>query len=74
MIQITKTKNLETSFNQNKAIKNDDVVIMKMEEYKNKMLDEEIERKILKSEEDYNKGRVKKAEDVFKKWKERYGI
>ena len=74
MIQITKIKDLETSVNKNKTMNNDNVVIMKMEEYKNKMLDEEIERKILKSEEDYNKGRVKKAEDVFKKWKERYGI
>ena len=41
---------------------------MSMEEYKKKMLDEEIERKILKSEEDYNNGRVRKAEDVFKEW------
>ncbi len=74
MIQITKIKDLETSVNKNKTMNNDNVVIMKMEEYKNKMLDEETERKILKSEEDYNNGRVKKAEDVFKKWKERYGI
>ena len=47
---------------------------MSMEEYKKKMLDEEIERKILKSEEDYNNGRVRKAEDVFKEWKLKYGI
>ncbi len=74
MIQITKIKDLKPEVNQNKTMDNDDVVIMKMEEYKNKMLDEEIERKILKSEEDYNNGRVKKAEDVFKDWKERYGV
>ena len=43
------------------------------EEYK-KMLDKEIERKILQSEEDYNNGRVRKAEDVFKEWKIKYGI
>ena len=49
-------------------------VVMSMEEYKKKMLDEEIERKILKSEEDYNNGRVRKAEDVFKEWELKYGI
>ena len=64
MIQITKIKDLETSVNKNKTMNNDNVVIMKMEEYKNKMLDEETERKILKSEEDYNNGRVKKAEEI----------
>ena len=47
---------------------------MSMEEYKEKMLDKEIERKILKSEEDYNKGRIRKAKDVFKEWKLKYGI
>ena len=35
---------------------------------------EEIERKILESEEDYNNGRVRKAKDVFKEWKLKYGI
>ncbi len=44
------------------------------EEYKKKMLDDEIERKILESEEDYNNGRVRKAEDVFREWKLKYGI
>ena len=43
------------------------------EEYKKKMLDNEIERKILESEEDYNNGRVRKAEDVFREWKLKYG-
>ena len=56
-----------------KNVKNK-VVIMSMEEYKKKILDEEIERKILKSENDYNNGRVRKAEDVFKEWQLKYGI
>lgn len=43
------------------------------EEYKKKMLDNEIERKILESEEDYNNGRVRKVEDVFREWKLKYG-
>lgn len=38
------------------------------------LLDEEIEKKLLMSEEDYKNGRTKKAEDVFKLWKEKYGI
>lgn len=40
----------------------------------NKKLNEKIERSILKSEEDYKNGRIRKAEDVFKEWKIKYGI
>ena len=60
--------------------KNDenDLVFMSMEEYKKqlneKRIDEEIEQKILESEGDYNNGRVRDAEDVFKEWKEKYKI
>ena len=79
MQQLTNLKEIETAVNQygeivvSKNSKNN-VVVMSMEEYKKKMLDEEIERKILKSEKDYNNGRVRKAEDVFKEWKLKYGI
>lgn len=79
MQQLTNLKEIETAVNQygeiviSKNNKNN-VVVMSMEEYKKKMLDEEIERKILKSEEDYNNGRVRKAEDVFKEWELKYGI
>ena len=79
MIQVTNIQDLKTAVNQygeivvSKNSKNN-VVVMSMEEYKKKMLDEEIERKILKSEEDYNNGRVRKAEDVFKEWELKYGI
>jgi len=72
-------KEIETAVNQYGKIviiKNNKnkMVVMSMEEYKKKILDEEIERKILKSEEDYNNGRVKEAEDVFKEWELKYGI
>ena len=50
------------------------VVVMSMEEYKMKILNEEIERKILQSEEDYNNGKITKAEDVLEEWKLNYGI
>ena len=79
MQKLTNLKEIETAVNQygeiviSKNNKNN-VVVMSMEEYKKKMLDEEIERKILESEEDYNNGRVRKAEDVFKEWKLKYGI
>ena len=79
MQQLTNLKEIETAVNQygeivvSKNSKNN-VVVMSMEEYKKKMLDEEIERKILKSEEDYNNRRVRKAEDVFKEWELKYGI
>lgn len=79
MQQVTNLQNIKTAVNQygevvvSKNSKNN-VVVMSMEEYKKKLLDEEIERKILKSEEDYKNGKVRKAEDVFKEWEQKYGI
>ncbi len=79
MQQVTNLQNIKTAVNQygevvvSKNSKNN-VVVMSMEEYKKKLLDEEIERKILKSEEDYKNGKVRKAEDVFKEWELKYGI
>ncbi len=79
MQQLTNLKEIETAVNQygeivvSKNSKNN-VVVMSMEEYKKKMLNEEIEKEILESEEDYNNGRVRKAEDVFKEWNLKYGI
>ena len=79
MQQVTNLQNIKTAVNQygevvvSKNGKNN-VVVMSMEEYKKKLLDEEIERKILKSEEDYKNGKVRKAEDVFKEWELKYGI
>ena len=70
MQRLTNLQEIETAVNQygeivvSKNNKNN-VVLMSMEEYKKKMLDDKIERKILKSEEDYNNGKVRKAEDVF---------
>ena len=79
MQELTNLEEIETAVNQygeivvSKNNKNN-VVVMSMEEYKEKMLDKEIERKILKSEEDYNNGRIRKAKDVFKEWELKYGI
>lgn len=41
---------------------------------KRDILNRKIEEKLLKSEEDYKKGRVKNITEVFREWKEKYGI
>ena len=51
-----------------------DVVIMSMEEYREKMLRENIEKSLLESEQDIENGRVKDANEVFEEWKAKYGI
>lgn len=51
-----------------------DVVFMRLDELNKEKLDEEIQRKILQSEDDYNNGRVRDAEEVFKEWEEKYKI
>lgn len=38
------------------------------------IIDEEIEKHLLKAEDDIENGRVRDAEDVFKEWSEKYGI
>lgn len=78
MIQVTNIQDLKTAVNKNGemviAINNDDIVIMKMEEYREKLLKEDIEKHLLKAEDDIRKDRVKDAREVFKEWKEKYGI
>lgn len=78
MIQVNNIQELKTAVNQNGemviAMNNNDIVIMKMEEYKEKMLKEDIEEHLLKAEDDIRNGRVRDAREVFKEWKEKYGI
>ena len=78
MIQVTNIQDLKTAINQNGemviTMNNNDIVIMKMEEYKEKMLEKDIEEHLLKSEDDMKHGRVRNAREVFKEWKEKYGI
>ena len=79
MQQVTSLKEIEKYINKNGDMvigKNNrnNVIVMSMAEYRKKLLDEEIEKKLLKSEEDYKQGRVRKAEDVFKEWEAKYGI
>ena len=95
MIQVTNIQDLKTAVNQNGemviAMNNNDIVIMKMEEYREKLLKEDIEEHLLKAdrekllkedieehllkaEDDIRNGRVRDAREVFKEWKEKYGI
>ena len=78
MIQVTNIQDLKAAVNKNGemviAMNNNDIVIMKMEEYREKILKEDIEEHLLKAEDDIRNGRVKDAREVFKEWKEKYGI
>ena len=78
MIQVTNIQDLKTAVNQNGemviTMNNNDIVIMKMEEYREKLLKEDIEEHLLKAEDDIRKSRVRDAREVFKEWKGKYGI
>lgn len=50
------------------------LVIMSIEEYKNKLLDDEIEKKLLRAEKQISDGKTIKATDVFKELEEKYGF
>lgn len=61
MIQVTNIQDLKTAVNQNGemviTMNNNDIVIMKMEEYREKLLKKDIEEHLLKAEDDIKKGR-----------------
>ncbi len=79
MQQVTNLQELETAINLNgemvvsKNSKNH-VIIMSMEEYKQKLMKNKIEKNLIKAEEDIEKGRVRDAKDIFKDWHVKYGI
>lgn len=79
MQRVTNLQEIETAINKNGEMvitKNNEnnVIVMSMDEYKKKLLDEEIEDKLLKSEEDYENGNIKDSTEVFGEWKLKYGI
>lgn len=69
MRQLTNRQKTKTTTN-----KKNKLVDMSKKKYIKQLLDEDIKKNILKSEEDYNNGKVKKAEDVFKEWETKFGI
>ena len=79
MQQVTSLKEIETYINQNGEMvigKNNrnNVIVMSMEEYRNNIFDKETVNKLLKSEEDIEKGRTRKAAEVIKEFREKYGF
>ena len=78
MQQVTNIQDLKTAVTKNGemviTIDNNNIVIMKMEEYRKKIMKEDIEKHLLKAEDDIRNGRVRNARDVFKEWKAQYGI
>lgn len=73
MQQITNIQDLKTAVNENGemviTLNNDNIVIMKMEEYRRKLMKEDVEKHLLKAEDDIKNGRVREARQVFKEWK-----
>ncbi len=79
MQQVTSLQEIETAINQNgemvigKNNKNN-VIVMSMEEYRNNIFDNETVKKLLKSEEDIEKDRTRKATEVIKELRAKYGF
>lgn len=79
MQQVTSIKEIETVINKNgemiigKNNKNN-VIVMSMDEYRNNIFDGETIKCLLKSEEDIENGRTRKATEVIKELREQYGF
>jgi len=67
MQQITSLERIKTATNKK------DIIVMNLEDGNN-IFDKETVKKLLKSEEDIKKGRTRKATDVIKELKSRYGF
>ena len=74
-MQAINMQEVETAMNKYGDIvltKNDknNVIVLSIEQYKEKLLNQEIEKKLLKAEKQIEEGRTVKATDVFKKLEE----
>ncbi len=78
MQQLTNIQDLKTAVTKNGemviTVKNNNIVVMNMKEYREELMKEDIEKHLLKAEDDIRNGRVRNAREVFKEWKEQYGI
>lgn len=78
MQQVKNIKELETVKNKNEEIvisnNKDKIIVMDMEKYKKKLLNKDIQKHLLKAEDDIKNGRVREAREVFGECKEKYGI
>ena len=50
------------------------IIVLSVEQYKEKLLDEEIEKILLKAEKQIEEGKTVKAAEVFKELEEKYGF
>ena len=79
MQNITNIQELERAISLNgemvvtKNSKNN-VILLSIEEYKKKLQDEEIEKKLLNAEKQIDEGKTVKATEVFRELEEKYGI
>ncbi len=78
MQQLTNIKEIETAVNQYGEIviiKNNknNVIVMTMEEYKNKNMKEDIIKKLKESEEEIENGEGMESDVVFKELRQKYG-
>lgn len=79
MQNITNIQELERAISLNgemvvtKNSKNN-VVLLSIEEYKKKLQDEEIEKKLLNAEKQIDEGKTVKATEVFRELEEKYGF
>ena len=79
MQQVTSLKEIESVINENGEMiigknKKNNIIVMSMEEYKNNIFDNETVKKLLESEEDIEKGKTKKATEVIKELRTKYGF
>lgn len=50
------------------------IIVMSIEQYRDKLKKEKIEEKLLKAEKQINEGKTVKATDVFRELEEKYGF
>ena len=78
MQQVTNLKELENAININGEMivskENNAVIVMSIEEYKQKLLDDEIQKKLIKADKQIKEGKTVKASEVFKELEELYGF
>lgn len=79
MQQVINGKEVENAMNKYGDIvlsknSNNNVIVMSVEQYKSKLKEEEIEKKLLKAEKQIEDGKTINATEVFKELEEKYGF
>ncbi len=79
MQKVTNLQELKTAINLNGEMvvtknKNNNVILMSIEEYKRKLQEDEIAEKLEKAEKQIEEGKTISATEVFKELEEKYGF